>query len=80
MNGSEGYRAEAVKRFGQALESIYSGEIVYWDERLTTVSAHRVMIDGGVRREKRKKKVDQIAAILILQSYLDFYNNTRKEG
>jgi len=80
MNGSEGYRAEAVKRFGQALESIYSGEIVYWDEGLTTVSAHRVMIDGGVRREKRKKKVDQIAAILILQSYLDFYNNTRKEG
>lgn len=80
MDGSEGQRAEAVKRFGQAMKSVYSGEIIYWDERLTTVSAHRAMIDGGVRRKKRKQKVDQIAAILILQSYLDFYNNQRKEG
>ena len=80
MGGSEGQRAELVKRFGKAMESFYTGEIIYWDERLTTVSAHRAMIDGGVRRSKRKQKVDQIAAILILQSYLDFYNNQRKEG
>ena len=80
MDGSEGNRAEMVKRFGQAMKSIYSGEIIYWDERLTTVSAHRAMIDGGVRRKKRKQKVDQVAAILILQSYLDLYNNQKKEG
>ena len=80
MNGSEGYRAELVKKFGEDIKTFYPGEIIYWDERLTTVSAHRAMIDGGVRRKKRKQKVDQIAAILILQNYLDYYNNTRKEG
>jgi putative Holliday junction resolvase len=80
MNGSEGYRAELVKKFGEDIKTFYPGEIIYWDERLTTVSAHRAMIDGGVRRKKRKQKVDQIAAILILQNYLDYYNNLRKEG
>ena len=42
-----------------------------WDERLTTVAAERVLIESGVRRENRKKSVDQIAAVMILQGYLD---------
>jgi putative Holliday junction resolvase len=80
MNGTLGPQAEKVKRFAEGLKAVYSGEVVYWDERLTTVLAHRAMIDGRVRREKRRKKVDNIAAVFILQSYLDFLNNQKKEG
>lgn len=80
MNGTLGPQAEKVKRFAKKLKGIYSGEIVYWDERLTTLSAHRLMIDAGVRRNGRKLKADKIAAVLILQSYLDYLNNKRKEG
>lgn len=46
-------------------------DIVYWDERLTTVMAEQVLMEGGVRREKRKQYIDKMAAILILQNYLD---------
>ena len=46
-------------------------EVILWDERLTTVAAERVLIESGVRRENRKKSVDQIAAAMILQGYLD---------
>ncbi|MBM7581371.1 putative Holliday junction resolvase [Caldicoprobacter guelmensis] len=80
MNGTLGPQAEKVKQFVQELKGIYSGEIVYWDERLTTLSAHRLMIDAGVRRNRRKQKADKIAAVLILQSYLDYLNNKKKEG
>ena len=45
-----------------------------WDERLTTAEAERVLMEGGVRREHRKEKIDQLAAVLILQSYLDRYS------
>jgi putative Holliday junction resolvase len=79
MNGSIGPQAKKVQAFGEGLKTIYKGDIIYWDERLTTVSAHRAMIAGSVRRKTRKQKVDQIAAILILQSYLDFFNNQRKK-
>lgn len=75
MNGSLGIQGKKVKEFGAWLAAeIYNGEIIYWDERLTSVQANRVMIDGDVSRKKRKDKVDMMAAIFILQSYLDFIN------
>lgn len=82
MNGTLGFQSEKVKEFGELLlkSQIFSGEIVYWDERLTTVYAHRIMIDGDMSRKKRKKKVDKIAAVFILQSYLDYLNNQKKES
>lgn len=46
-------------------------EFVYWDERLTTIMAEQVLMEGGVRREKRKQFLDTMAAVLILQNYLD---------
>lgn len=51
-----------------------------WDERLTTVSANRVLMETGVRREKRKDYVDEIAAIFILQNYLDYMYHTEKQN
>ena len=59
---------EFVERFHQTVPDI---DIVYWDERLTTVMAQNVLKEGNVRREKRKQFVDKMAAILILQNYLD---------
>ena len=55
-------------------------EVVLWDERLTTVAADRLMIESGVRRENRKKYVDQIAATFILQGYLDSIAIINKES
>ena len=74
MNGTLGPQGEKVKMFANQLQEYYSGEVVFWDERLTTVSAHKAMIEADMSRKKRKQKVDQIAAVLILQSYLDYIN------
>ena len=52
-------------------------EVIYWDERLTTVAADRSMMETGIRRENRKEFVDEIAAIFILQGYLDYLSNSR---
>jgi putative Holliday junction resolvase len=54
--------------------------VVLWDERLTTVSADRTMMETGIRRENRKKYVDEIAAIFILQGYLDYLHNGGAES
>lgn len=78
MNGSVGPQGEKVMAFAEEIRKRFGTDIVFWDERLTTVSAHKAMIEGDVRRERRKKSVDQIAAVLILQSYLD-YKDSRKE-
>lgn len=74
MNGSLGPQGEKVKSFANQLQEYYSGEIVFWDERLTSVSAHKTMIQADMSRKKRKQRVDQLAAVLILQSYLDYLN------
>ncbi|HHT66431.1 MAG: Holliday junction resolvase RuvX [Caldicoprobacterales bacterium] len=74
MNGSLGPQGEKTKAFSESLQDFYSGEIVFWDERLTTVSAHKAMIEADISRKKRKQRVDQVAAVLILQSYLDYLN------
>ena len=71
MDGTEGARAEVTREFGDALAAASGLEVIYQDERLTTVSAERMLIEADVRREKRKQVVDKIAATLILQSYLD---------
>lgn len=71
MNGTYGPQAEAVKTFAEAVLARWDGEHDYCDERLTTVSADRVLIEADMSRTKRKKVVDKLAAVLILQSYLD---------
>lgn len=80
MDGSLGFQGEKVKEFGELIAKVFPGEIIYWDERLTTVYAHRILIEGDISRRKRKKKVDKIAAVFILQSYLDYLNNQKKES
>ncbi|MBQ4436857.1 MAG: Holliday junction resolvase RuvX [Clostridia bacterium] len=78
MDGSEGFQAEKVRRFMQVL--IDQGVPVAWmDERLTTVSAQRALIEGGVRREDRKKSVDKVAAAVILQAWLDNAQNEKEK-
>ncbi len=77
MDGSEGFQAEKVRRFMQVLTD--QGVPVQWmDERLTTVSAQRALIEGGVRREDRKKSVDKVAAAVILQAWLDNEQNAKE--
>jgi putative Holliday junction resolvase len=60
-----------VQEFVAALKTAIATPIKTWDERLTSVQANRFLIEGGVRRDKRKEKVDKMAAALLLQSYLD---------
>ena len=78
MNNTEGERCERTKEFKEMLEKRTGLEVVLWDERLTTVSADNAMMEMGIRRENRKEYVDEIAAIFILQGYLDFLANQAK--
>ncbi len=71
MDGTEGDRAAVTREFGSALAEASGLPIYYQDERLTTVSAERMLINADVRREKRKQVIDKVAATIILQSYLD---------
>ena len=72
MNNTEGERCEKTKEFKEMLERRTGLSVVLWDERLTTVSADNYMMESGIRREDRKKFVDEIAAVFILQGYLDY--------
>jgi putative Holliday junction resolvase len=74
MNGTIGPRAEASKQFANEIESQFAVPTILWDERLTTMAAERVLIDADVSRKKRKKVIDKMAAMLILQGYLDSKN------
>lgn len=71
MNNTMGERAEKTLEFKEMLERRTGLEVIMWDERLSTVSAHKVMMEAGVRRENRDQYVDSIAATFILQGYLD---------
>lgn len=72
MDGTYGYRCDECKTLGNALKEKNSNlNIVYEDERLTTVMAHNVLSDNNVRGKKRKNTVDAVSAVMILQSYLD---------
>lgn len=71
MNNDLGIRAEKTMEFAEMLKRRTGLEVVFWDERLTTVEAERTLMETGVRRENRKQYTDTIAAVFILQGYLD---------
>ena len=71
MDGSEGPRAQASREFARALEERLGLSVVLWDERLTTVAAERALLEADVSRQKRRQVIDQVAAALILQGWLD---------
>lgn len=71
MNGSEGSQAEETRRFALALQQACGLPFEFVDERLTSAMAQRSLIESGMRREKRKDVIDQLAAVHILQTYLD---------
>ncbi len=71
MNNDIGERAEKSLEFKEMLERRTGLEVIMWDERLTTVEAERTLIESNVRRENRKQYIDKIAAVFILQGYLD---------
>lgn len=77
MNDTLGERAELSLEFKDKLERRTGLPVLMWDERLTTVSADKVMMEAGIRRERRKDYVDKIAAVLILQGYLDYSRGRR---
>lgn len=72
LNGTEGVMAEKIRDFGAKLEQKTGLPLVFWDERLSTVAAERVLLEADLSRKKRKQKIDQVAAVFILQNYLDF--------
>ncbi len=80
MNGTIGPQGEKTQKFGDKLQDFTNKKVLYWDERLTSVAANKAMIKSDVRRGKRKEMIDQLAAILILQSYLDYINREQEQN
>lgn len=72
MNGTEGPRADLYREFAALLESTTGMKVTLWDERRTTVDAHRILSENNIRGKKRKNTVDAVAASLILEGYLAF--------
>ncbi|MDO4541260.1 MAG: Holliday junction resolvase RuvX [Bacillota bacterium] len=77
MNGTEGPSCDMAKEYAGAISEKTNVPIVFWDERLTSKMAESAMLMGDVSREKRRKAVDSLAAILILQNYLDYLGNKK---
>lgn len=75
MDGSEGFRVEATHEFADALKKIYEGEIVFWDERLSSLGAKRYLNETNTRGKKRKEVLDTVAACIILEGYLNSQKN-----
>ena len=75
MNGTIGPRGEASEFYASELTRRYQVPTVLWDERLTTMAAERVLLEADVSRGKRKKVIDKMAAVMILQGYLDSQTN-----
>lgn len=71
MNGTIGPSGEIIMAFGKLIEEELKVQIKFWDERLTTVAAHKAMLEADLSRNKRKKIVDKVASTFILQGYLD---------
>ena len=71
MNGTKGERAEKTEAFVEKMKEVISTPVVFWDERLSTVMAERQLIAADVSRKKRKGVIDKMAAVVILQGYLD---------
>ena len=74
MDGTLGHRAEYTMAFAQDLSELTGLPFEMWDERFSSTEAHRILEEGGVSGKKRKTKVDKIAAVLILQGYLDAHS------
>ncbi len=72
MDGSKGFRVEACLELAELIKSQCSIKVDFWDERLTTVSAHKILNENNVRGKKRKSVIDAVAAELILQDYIDY--------
>lgn len=71
MDGTLGFRADATYEFAEKLKEIYTGEIILWDERLTTVGASRFLNETNTRGKNRKNVIDTVSACLILEGYLN---------
>jgi putative Holliday junction resolvase len=79
LTGQEGEMAKEAKAFGEALASFLSIPVLFWDERLSSCQAERMMKDDLLSRKQRASKVDTLAAILILQNYLDFLSTQKNK-
>jgi putative holliday junction resolvase len=77
MSGDESRQSAYTEEFAQRLHDESGIPIVYWDERLTTVEAHRVLSEAGASLEQRKRAVDRLAAVLLLEGYLDARRTAR---
>lgn len=71
MNGTKGERAEKTEEFVEKMKAVIDLPVTFWDERLSTVMAERQLIAADVSRKKRKGVIDKMAAVVILQGYLD---------
>jgi putative Holliday junction resolvase len=80
MSGKEGRQAEYTRDFAERLKERTGLPIVFWDERLTSVEAGRVLRDSGISIEKRAQAVDRLSAVILLASYLDSLSLAREEG
>lgn len=78
MNGSLGEKAELVEKFGDLIANHISVPIEYFDERLTTVMAHQILGDSGIKAKNRKNIVDSLSAEIILQGYMDMQKNQKR--
>lgn len=74
MDGHSGPQAELIQDFVRRLRQVSPVEVVLWDERLSSSSAEKILIEGGMQREKRKQLIDKLAAVIILQNFLDHRN------
>ncbi|MBO8155985.1 MAG: Holliday junction resolvase RuvX [Bacillaceae bacterium] len=74
MNGTIGERGEACQQFASTLKEKLNINVELWDERLTTMAAERILLSADMSRSKRKKVIDKMAAVMILQSYMDAKN------
>jgi len=79
LNGQQGTRAQISKIFAEVLEEELNTNVVLWDERFTTIQAEKTLLEGKVKRKKRREIIDKVAATYILQGYLDQKNNRREE-
>jgi putative Holliday junction resolvase len=76
MSGEEGRQAEGAREFGQRLSGHTGIPVEYWDERLTSVEANRMLRSSGIGLEKRRRAVDKVAAMLILEGWMERYGSS----
>ena len=77
MDGTSGQQSDRIQDFVRRLGEVTPAAITVWDERLSSFTAEQVLIEGGMQREKRKQVIDKLAAVIILQNYLDYQNARR---